>query len=81
MSPLDGFVQHWDGAAHCGFQSKWDPRNSRMPARPRFGVMGVAPSEADMVTSVRPHYTGSNDAPVFAELFSALLAIRLGCVP
>jgi len=32
----------------------------RVPLRPHFGVMGVAPAEADMVSSVPPHYAGGN---------------------
>ncbi|MDB5882656.1 MAG: acetamidase [Ramlibacter sp.] len=32
----------------------------RVPIRPHFGVMGVAPAEADLVTSVPPSYTGGN---------------------
>jgi acetamidase/formamidase len=32
----------------------------RVPIRPHFGVMGVAPKEADIVDSIPPSYTGGN---------------------
>ena len=32
----------------------------RIPIRPHFGVMGLAPKEADVVNSVPPSYTGGN---------------------
>jgi acetamidase/formamidase len=32
----------------------------RVPARLHFGTMGVAPSEADYVSSIPPNYTGGN---------------------
>lgn len=32
----------------------------RIPVRPHFGVMGLAPREADFVNSVPPSYTGGN---------------------
>jgi acetamidase/formamidase len=32
----------------------------RVPVRPHFGVMGVAPAGADLVNSVPPSYTGGN---------------------
>jgi acetamidase/formamidase len=32
----------------------------RIPIRPHFGVMGLAPAEADMVDSIPPSYTGGN---------------------
>ncbi len=35
-------------------------RNVRVPLRPHFGVLGVAPKEADMVNTVPPSYTGGN---------------------
>jgi len=35
-------------------------KNARVPIRPHFGVMGVAPAEADMVDSIPPSYTGGN---------------------
>jgi len=44
---------------------KFQPRhgilkNIRVPIRPHFGTLGVAPSEADMVSSIPPNYTGGN---------------------
>ncbi|MBA4109969.1 MAG: acetamidase [Leptothrix sp. (in: Bacteria)] len=35
-------------------------QNIRIPVRPHFGTMGVAPPEFDMVTSIPPNYTGGN---------------------
>jgi acetamidase/formamidase len=35
-------------------------KNVRIPIRPHFGVMGLAPKEADMVDSIPPSYTGGN---------------------
>ena len=35
-------------------------KNVRVPVRPHFGTMGVAPREADMVDSIPPSYTGGN---------------------
>ena len=35
-------------------------KNVRIPLRPHFGVMGVAPKEADMVDSIPPGYFGGN---------------------
>jgi acetamidase/formamidase len=32
----------------------------RIPVRPHFGTMGLAPSEADYVSSIPPSYTGGN---------------------
>ncbi len=32
----------------------------RVPIRPHFGVVGVAPAEAEMVDSIPPSYTGGN---------------------
>jgi acetamidase/formamidase len=32
----------------------------RIPIRPHFGVLGVAPKEADIVDSIPPSYTGGN---------------------
>ena len=32
----------------------------RIPIRPHFGVIGLAPAEADMVDSIPPSYTGGN---------------------
>ena len=35
-------------------------KNVRIPIRPHFGVMGLAPAEADIVDSIPPSYTGGN---------------------
>lgn len=35
-------------------------KNVRVPARLHFGTMGLAPSEADYVSSIPPNYTGGN---------------------
>lgn len=35
-------------------------RDIRIPIRPHFGTIGVAPAEADMVNSIPPNYTGGN---------------------
>ena len=35
-------------------------RNVRVPIRPHFGTLGLAPREADMVSSIPPNYTGGN---------------------
>lgn len=35
-------------------------KDIRVPIRPHFGVMGLAPVEADMVNSIPPSYTGGN---------------------
>src|SRR5437763_5359489 len=35
-------------------------KNVRVPIRPHFGVLGLAPVEADMVDSIPPHYVGGN---------------------
>ena len=35
-------------------------KNVRIPIRPHFGVIGLAPKEADMVDSIPPSYTGGN---------------------
>ena len=35
-------------------------KNVRVPIRPHFGVIGVAPREADMVDSIPPGYFGGN---------------------
>lgn len=35
-------------------------KNIRVPVRPHFGTMGLAPKEADMVNSIPPSYTGGN---------------------
>ncbi|MGA8705507.1 MAG: acetamidase/formamidase family protein [Steroidobacteraceae bacterium] len=44
---------------------KFSPRRGvlphvRVPIRPHFGVLGLAPAEADMVSSIPPNYTGGN---------------------
>ena len=35
-------------------------KNVRVPIRPHFGVLGLAPAEADIVDSIPPSYTGGN---------------------
>ena len=35
-------------------------KNVRIPIRPHFGVIGVAPKEADVVDSIPPGYFGGN---------------------
>jgi acetamidase/formamidase len=35
-------------------------KNVRVPIRPHFGTMGLAPKEADYVNSIPPSYTGGN---------------------
>ncbi len=35
-------------------------KDIRIPVRPHFGTMGLAPVEADMVNSIPPSYTGGN---------------------
>src|SRR5205809_694124 len=35
-------------------------KNVRIPIRPHFGVLGLAPSEADIVDSIPPHCVGGN---------------------
>jgi acetamidase/formamidase len=37
-----------------------DLEGIRIPARPHFGTMGVAPREEDFVSSIPPSYTGGN---------------------
>lgn len=44
---------------------KWNPntgvlRGVRVPLRPHFGNLGLAPKEADMVDSIPPDYVGGN---------------------
>jgi acetamidase/formamidase len=34
--------------------------NVRVPIRPHFGTLGLAPSEAEFVSSIPPNYTGGN---------------------
>jgi acetamidase/formamidase len=46
---------------HATTTRKWDVlKGVRVPVRPHFGVMGLAPREADDVNSVPPSYTGGN---------------------
>lgn len=46
---------------HSTVQENWGIlKNVRVPIRPHFGVMGLAPAEADMVDSIPPSYTGGN---------------------
>jgi acetamidase/formamidase len=35
-------------------------KNIRIPIRPHFGTMGLAPAEAEVVNSIPPSYTGGN---------------------
>lgn len=62
----DGVVHHtidYPGLVvdHVQTQRNWDVlRGIRVPIRPHFGVMGLAPKEADIVNSVPPSYTGGN---------------------
>jgi acetamidase/formamidase len=46
---------------HSTIKENWGVlKNVRIPVRPHFGVMGLAPAEADMVDSIPPSYTGGN---------------------
>jgi acetamidase/formamidase len=46
---------------HATIKENWGVlKNVRVPIRPHFGTMGLAPSEADMVDSIPPSYTGGN---------------------
>ncbi len=46
---------------HATTSRNWEVlKGVRIPVRPHFGVMGVAPGEADDVNSVPPSYTGGN---------------------
>ena len=46
---------------HSKVQENWGIlKNVRIPIRPHFGVMGLAPQEADIVDSIPPSYTGGN---------------------
>src|SRR5882724_4681549 len=46
---------------HATTERNWNVlRGLRVPVRPHFGVMGLAPKEADDVNSVPPSYTGGN---------------------
>jgi acetamidase/formamidase len=46
---------------HSKIKENWGVlKNVRVPIRPHFGTMGLAPAEADMVDSIPPSYTGGN---------------------
>lgn len=46
---------------HTTIQENWGIlKNVRVPIRPHFGVMGLAPAEQDIVDSIPPSYTGGN---------------------
>ena len=46
---------------HSKVKENWGIlKQVRIPIRPHFGVMGVAPKEADIVDSIPPSYTGGN---------------------
>jgi len=46
---------------HSTVKENWNVlKNVRIPIRPHFGVIGLAPAEADMVDSIPPSYTGGN---------------------
>lgn len=46
---------------HATVKENWGVlKNVRIPIRPHFGVMGLAPAEADIVDSIPPSYTGGN---------------------
>lgn len=46
---------------HTKTQRNFDVlKGVRVPIRPHFGTMGLAPKEADMVNSIPPSYTGGN---------------------
>jgi acetamidase/formamidase len=46
---------------HAAVKENWGIlKNVRVPIRPHFGTMGLAPKEADMVDSIPPSYTGGN---------------------
>ncbi len=46
---------------HGKTERNWDVlKGIRVPIRPHFGTMGLAPKEADMVSSIPPSYTGGN---------------------
>ena len=46
---------------HGKTERNWDVlKGIRVPIRPHFGVMGLAPKEADYVSSIPPSYTGGN---------------------
>ena len=46
---------------HAHTQKTFDVlKGIRVPIRPHFGTMGLAPKEADMVNTIPPSYTGGN---------------------
>lgn len=46
---------------HATVKENWGVlKNVRIPIRPHFGVLGLAPAEAEMVDSIPPSYTGGN---------------------
>ena len=46
---------------HSTVRENWGVlKNVRIPIRPHFGVLGLAPAEADIVDSIPPSYTGGN---------------------
>ena len=46
---------------HTTTERNWDVlKGIRVPIRPHFGTMGLAPKEADYVNSIPPSYTGGN---------------------
>lgn len=46
---------------HSTVKENWGIlKNVRVPIRPHFGTMGLAPAEAEMVDSIPPSYTGGN---------------------
>ena len=46
---------------HSTVKENWGVlKNVRIPIRPHFGTMGLAPAEADIVDSIPPSYTGGN---------------------
>jgi acetamidase/formamidase len=46
---------------HSTIKENWGVlKNVRVPVRPHFGTLGLAPKEADMVDSIPPSYTGGN---------------------
>jgi acetamidase/formamidase len=46
---------------HSTIKENWGVlKNVRVPIRPHFGVIGLAPKEADIVDSIPPSYTGGN---------------------
>ena len=46
---------------HTTIKENWGIlKNVRVPIRPHFGTMGLAPAEADLVDSIPPSYTGGN---------------------